>query len=54
MTDEFRRKVIENGSYYTARYKWIYDSNTNTIQRLRLEYLDTTRALTDWEIVERL
>ena len=52
MTESFKQKVIENGIYDTERYRWIYDINTNTIQRLPIQYLDTTRALSDWEIVE--
>ena len=52
MTESFKQKVIENGIYDTERYRWIYDINTNTIQRLPIQYLDTTKALSDWEVVE--
>lgn len=52
MRESFKRKVIENGIYDTKRYRWLYDSNSNTIQRLPIQYLDTTRALSEWEIVE--
>lgn len=53
MKESFKQKIIEDGIYDTKRYRWIYDVNTNTIQRLPIQYLDTTRALSDWEIVER-
>lgn len=53
MTESFKQKVIEHGIYDTQRYRWIYDINTNTIQRLPIEYLGTMRALSEWEIVER-
>ena len=52
MKESFKQKVIENGIYDTDRYRWIYDINTNTIQRLPIKYLYSTRALTDWQIVE--
>ena len=52
MTESFKQKIIENGIYDTKRYRWIYDINTNTIQRLPIKYLDTTKALSDWVIVE--
>lgn len=52
MRESFRRKVVAHGIYDTKKYRWIYDYKTNTIIRIPIEYLGTTRALSDWEIVE--
>lgn len=52
MRESFIRKVVAHGIYDTKKYRWIYDCGTNSIIRIPIEYLDTTRALSDWEIVE--
>lgn len=52
MRESFRRKVVVHGIYDTKKYRWIYDWKTNAIVRIPIEYLGTTRALSDWEIVE--
>ena len=52
MKESFRLKVVAQGIYDTKKYRWIYDCATNTIIRIPIEYLGTTRALSGWEIVE--
>lgn len=52
MTKQFEEKVIREHIVDTKNYR--YTVKDNTIQRLPLEYLDTTAALTEWETVKVL
>lgn len=53
MTREFREKVKEHRIYDTGANRYVYDSMTDRIQRIRIEYLDTVKALDpeEWEAV---
>lgn len=54
MTREFMEKVKEHRIYDTRVYRCVYDSTTDRIQRIRIEYLDTVKALDpeEWEEVK--
>jgi len=54
MTREFMEKVKEHRIYDTRAYRYVYDSTTDRIQRIRIEYLDTVKALDpeEWEEVK--
>lgn len=38
----------------TRKYRYAVDSAQGVIKRLPIEYLDTTLALTEWEVVANL
>ena len=54
MTREFMEKVKEHGIYDTRAYRYVYNSMTDRIQRIRIEYLDSVKALDPeyWEEVK--
>lgn len=49
MTRRFLKRVITESIVDTKMHRYIY--NTGNIERLPLEKLNTTYALTDWEVV---
>ena len=51
MTKEFENRVNKEGSVDTKNYR--YCVRDNKIVRIALDKLDTTAALTDWEIVKQ-
>ena len=54
MTKEFREKILKNGTVDTKNYRYHvaqYPEHCE-IRRIQLEYLDTTAAIDEWEIVE--
>lgn len=50
MTKQFKNRVMSEKIVDTKNYRYVYTEGK--IQRLRLEYLDTTAALTEWEVCE--
>ena len=54
MKREFVLKVRDHRIYGTRAYRYVYDSTTDRIQRIRIEYLDTVKALDpeEWEEVK--
>ena len=53
MTKQFIEKIKREWSVDTKNYRYIYKvfADHAEIRRIRLEYLDTTAALTEWETV---
>lgn len=53
MRREFVEKVRDHRIYDTRNYRYVYDQMTGRIQRIRIEYLDTVKALDpeEWEVV---
>ena len=54
MTKTFREKILKNGTVNTKNYRYHvaqYPEHCE-IRRIQLEYLDTTAAIDEWEIVE--
>lgn len=50
MTRKFKIRVMTGGIVDTKKYRYVYVGGK--IQRLKIEYLDTTAALTEWEACE--
>lgn len=55
MTKKFIKKVKLYGVVDTRKYRYVYrvDGFSAWIERLPIEWLDTTRAYDEWEIVKR-
>ena len=52
ITKAFAQKIIRNqGSIETSTYRYIYDTENGSFERIRKEYLDTTAAYAEWETV---
>lgn len=51
MTNKFLRRVVDESIIDTRKYRYIYNTGNGNIERLPLEKLNTTYALTDWEVV---
>lgn len=49
MKKEFLEKVKHEGIVDTRKYRYVYSNGE--IKRLPIEYLDTTAALSEWEVV---
>lgn len=50
MSKAFEQKVINEGIVDTKKYRYTY--SMGKIKRIELDKLDTTAALTDWQIVK--
>lgn len=53
MTKEFKQKLKTRGTTDTKKYRYTI-KNGYEIYRIKLEYLDTTAAYTEWEKVDEL
>ena len=55
MTNKFVKKVKLYGIVDTRKYRYVYrnDGASAWIERLPIIWLDTTRAINEWEIVKR-
>lgn len=51
MTNRFLRRVVSESIVDTKMHRYIYNTGNGNIERLPLEKLNTTYALTDWEVV---
>ena len=51
MTNRFLRSVVSESIIDTRKYRYTYNAGNGNIERLPLEKLNTTYALTDWEVV---
>lgn len=54
MTNKFFERVMKERTVDTRNYRYLIDEREGAIVRLRIEYLDTTRALDEWEVVTKL
>lgn len=60
MTNKFRNRILNERIVDTTKYRYtlnievVNNSNACVIRRIEKKYLDTTRALEPWEIVEVL
>ena len=56
ITNDFEKKVIREGIVDTAKYRYVTRDVKGdlAIYRLPIEMLDTTAALTDWELVKNI
>ena len=54
MTNKFYNRVMSERVVDTREYRYMIDEREGTIVRLRLEYLDTTAEITEWETVKSL
>ena len=53
MRQDLINKVMADRIYDTRSYRYVYDSSTNCVRRIRIEYLDTVKALDPeyWEVI---
>lgn len=51
MTNQFLRCVVSESIVDTRKYRYTYNAGNGNIERLPLGKLNTTYALTDWEVV---
>ena len=51
MAKQFLKRVITESIVDTKTNRYIYNTGNGNIERLPLEKLNTTYALTDWEVV---
>ena len=51
MTNKFLRRVVDESIIDTRKYRYTYNAGNGNLERLPLEKLNTTYALTDWEVV---
>ena len=51
MTKQFLKRVVNESIVDTKTNRYIYNTGNGNIERLPLEKLNTTYALTDWEVV---
>lgn len=51
MTNRFLRRVVSESIIDTRKYRYTYNAGNGNIEPLPLEKLNTTYALTDWEVV---
>lgn len=54
MTKKFLEKVLHDRVVDTKKYRYRVNESTGYIERIPIEYLDTTKALEGWELVEDL
>lgn len=54
MTRKFFERVMKERVVDTKDYRYLIDAREGAIVRLKIEYLDTTRALDEWETVAKL
>ena len=54
MTKTFREKILKNGTVDTKNYRYHVAQYPDhcEIRRIPLDYLNTTTAIDEWEIVE--
>lgn len=51
MNKKFIERVEREIMVDTKKYRYVLNRNDGSIERLPIEYLDTTRALDEWEKV---
>lgn len=50
MTNRILRRVVSESIIDTRKYRYTYNAGNGNIERLPLGKLNTTYALTDWEV----
>ncbi len=51
MTNRFLRRVVSESIIDTRKYRYTYNAENGNIERLQLNKLNTTKAISSWEIV---
>ncbi|EPD59104.1 hypothetical protein HMPREF1215_00711 [Coprococcus sp. HPP0074] len=51
MTRKFLRRVVSESIIDTRKYRYTYNAGNGNIERLQLNKLNTTEAISSWEIV---
>lgn len=54
MTKQFLKRVVNESIVDTRKYRYTYNTGNGNIERLPLEKLNTTYALTDWKVVRNV
>lgn len=54
ITKKFLEKVLHDQIVDTKQYRYRVNESIGYIERIPIEYLDTTKALEGWELVEDL
>ncbi len=51
MTNKFLRRVVDESIIDTRKYRYTYNAGNGNIERLPLNKLNTTKAISSWGIV---
>ena len=51
MTNRFLRRVVSESIVDTRKYRYTYNAGNGNIEWLQLNKLNTTEAISSWEIV---
>lgn len=51
MTKKFLRRVVSESIVDTRKYRYTYNAGNGNIERLQLNKLNTTEAISSWGIV---
>lgn len=51
MTNRFLRRVVSESIVDTRKYRYTYNAGNGNIERLPLDKLNTTEAISSWGIV---
>ena len=51
MTNRFLRRVVSESIIDTRKYRYTYNDGNGNIERLQLNKLNTTEAISSWGIV---
>lgn len=51
MTNKFLRRVVDESIIDTRKYRYTYNAGNGNIERLQLNKLNTTEAISSWGIV---
>lgn len=51
MTNKFLRRVVSESIIDTRKYRYTYNAGNGNIERLTLNKLNTTEAISSWGIV---
>ena len=51
MTNRFLRRVVSESIVDTRKYRYTYNTGNGNIERLQLNKLNTTEAISSWGIV---
>lgn len=54
MTNRFLRRVVSESIIDTRKYRYTYNAGNGNIERLQLNKLNTTEAISSWEIVSNI
>lgn len=54
MISNFLKRVVSESIVDTRKYRYTYNAGNGNIERLQLNKLNTTEAISSWEIVSNI